>query len=876
MIALRYLASSLLRRKVETIAAVLALGIAVAFLASLGSFVTQNSARLTTRAAERVPVDWQVQVSPGSDPAAVETALRSVPDLTGYRAVDYVRVTGLRARTATGLRTTGSAFVVGVPRDYKTFAPAEMRALLGPTEGNLLQQQTASNLGAGPGAQVDVLVGTHSQRVAVNGVVDLPAADSLFQAVGSPAGAGAAAPPDNVLLVPIDQVSRLAQGTPVIHQFHVRFSRTTLPTDPAAAANLSTQRANHFAAATAGGALVGDNLGAALSAAREDALYARLLVLLLGVPGVVLAGVVTALVMALRSDRQRRDIGLLRLRGATPARIGGLLGLVAVADGVLGAIAGVGGAVVAQRLALPAGSSLSPGWVTSAALAGIALALLTELAPVARLLRRGSQTITAAAGNPAPRRTPLPLRLGLDAIFLAGSALVFWLTARGGYQVVVVPEGVPVASVNYAALLAPALAWPGLALLLWRVTSAVLSRRPTVPLADPNGRLPDVRRAVVRRRRWLVARGATGLGVAVGVAVATAVFTATYDRQARIDVALTVGSDVAVTLPADTAGPGLETAAARAAAVPGAQHVEKMLHRLVYVGPDLQDLYGVDARTIGRAAPLLDAFTPGTTIRQSLARLAARPDGALVSQETLHDYQLRLGDLVRLRLKDASGTYRTVPFHVAGVITEFATAPRDSFVIANASYVAQTTGSPTVQTLLVSTSKPAAVAAELRRQIPRPATVADTGSAAASVTSASGLAASDLSGLARLGLGFGVLLAIASAILVLVVGVTQRRRSLVMLAVLGATARQRAGFVRTEAAVLGVAGVLGGLVAGGVVAAELVKVLNGIFDPAPEHPVVPVTFLVLLVAGVLLGTASTELVCSRVIGRVDASKLRDL
>jgi hypothetical protein len=37
-----------------------------------------------------------------------------------------------------------------------------------------------------------------------------------------------------------------------------------------------------------------------------------------------------------------------------------------------------------------------------------------------------------------------------------------------------------------------------------------------------------------------------------------------------------------------------------------------------------------------------------------------------------------------------------------------------------------------------------------------------------------------------------------------------------------------------------------------------------------------VTFLVLLVAGVLLGTASTELVCSRVIGRVDASKLRDL
>ena len=876
MTALRYLGSSLLRRKVETVAAALALGIAVAFLAALGSFISQNNAHLTTRAAQRVPVDWQVQVTSGSDPAAVEAALRAVPDLAGYRAVDYAKVSGLRARTDSGLRTTGTAYVVGVPADYATFAPAEMRALLGPMKGTLLQQQTASNLGAGPGTQVDVLVGSRSQAIRVDGVVDLPAADSLFQTVGSPAGAGAAAPPDNVLLVPSDQLARLSQGAAVVHQFHVRFHRGSLPADPAAAADLSTRRANHFVVSVAGGALVGDNLGAALSAAREDALYARLLVLLLGVPGIVLAGVVTALVMALRSDRQRRDIGLLRLRGATPARIGGLLGLVALADGILGAAIGLGGAVVAQRLALPAGSSLSVRWAVTAALAGVALALLTELAPVLRLLRRGSQTIAVAASTAPARRTPLPLRLGLDALFLGGSALVFWLTARGGYQVVVVPEGVPVASVNYAALLAPTLAWPGLALLLWRVTSAVLSRRPPVPQADPNGRLPDLRRAVVRRRRWLVARGATGLGVAVGVAVATAVFTATYDRQARIDVALTVGSDVAVTLPADSTGTGLEAAAPAAAKVPGANHVEPMLHRLAYVGPDLQDLYGVDAHTIGRAAPLLDAFTPGSTIHDSLARLSARPDGALVSQETLHDYQLRQGDLLRLRLKDATGKYATVPFHVVGVITEFATAPRDSFVVANSSYVARATGSATVQTLLVATSKPAAVAAALRRQVTPPASVADTGSADASVTSASGLAASDLSGLARLGLGFGVLLAVASAILVLVVGVTQRRRSLVMLAVLGATARQRAGFVRTEAAVLGVAGVVGGLVAGGVVAAELVKVLNGIFDPAPERPVVPGGFLTLLVAAVLIGTASTGVVCARLVGRVDPSKLRDL
>src|SRR3954447_26641543 len=38
------------------------------------------------------------------------------------------------------------------------------------------------------------------------------------------------------------------------------------------------------------------------------------------------------------------------------------------------------------------------------------------------------------------------------------------------------------------------------------------------------------------------------------------------------------------------------------AAVAGTTAVEQVSHRLVYVGPDLQDLYGVDAATIGRAA----------------------------------------------------------------------------------------------------------------------------------------------------------------------------------------------------------------------------------------------------------------------------------
>ena len=872
MTGLTYVLAGLRHRRAETIAAAVTLGLLVAYLASLGSFVTQSRDRLTVRAAASVPVDWQVQVTAGADPAVAVAALAHVPDVLGVRAVDYARVTGLRSTAAGGTRTTGAAYVVALPSDYASFAPGELRPLLGGTSGVLLQQQTAANLAAGVGSPVDVL-GGHGRPVTVQGVVDLPAADSFFQVVGAPAGSGASAPPDNVLLVPPALFRSLVGSTPVVHQLHVRFRHDRLPADPAAASDLSSRRANHFASSVAGGALVGNQLGAALLGAREDAVYAQLLVLLLGLPGVVLAGVVAYLVVALRTDRQRRDLGLLRLRGAGPTRSALLLTGSALVDGTLGAALGAGGALLATRLALGRDAAVSPGWLGAAIIVGLLLAVLTQVGPVLAGTRTGGRTVRADVAAGPDTRLPWPLRLGLDAACLAGSAVVFWLTARGGYQVVVVPEGVPVASVDYAALLAPALAWPGLALLVWRLTAAVLSRGKRAPSSDPRGRLPDVRSAVVHRRRRSVARGATGLAVAIGIALSTAVFTATYDRQARVDVALTIGSDVAATLPPDTRTQSLDPAVAR---FPGVRAVEPMQHRLAYVGPDLQDLYGIDARTIGRAAPLQDAFTPGATVRTALARLAATDDGVLLAQETLHDYQLRRGDLVRLRLQDGSGHYRTVPFHVAGVVTEFATAPRDSFIVANAAYVARVSGSASVQTLLVRTDRPGRVAALLQRRVAPGVVVSDTASGTARVTSASGLAAGNLSGLARLTLGFGFPLAVASSVLALVVGAAQRRRLLMVLALNGASTRQRTRFLWSEARALLVAGLLGGLVAGMVVAAELVKVLQGIFDPPPEHPVIPVLLVTALVVVVLGGGAATVAVSGRLLSRLDASRLRDL
>ena len=182
---------------------------------------------------------------------------------------------------------------------------------------------------------------------------------------------------------------------------------------------------------------------------------------------------------------------------------------------------------------------------------------------------------------------------------------------------------------------------------------------------------------------------------------------------------------------------------------------------------------------------------------------------------------------------------------------------------------------PARHRLLVRTDTPAQVAARIHA--PACALVNDTSLPPGSRSpSASGLAADSLAGLARLTLAFGLLLAAASAGLVLIVGAAQRRRSLVALAVIGASVRQRAGYLWTEARWITLAGTLGGVVTGTLIALELVKVLNGIFDPPPPRPFAPWVFLSVVLATVAATSAIATTASARWAGRVDASRLRDL
>ena len=887
MLGLTWIRGSVSRRPGRLIATATATGVAlaVALLAAIGAFLAGSKATMTRRAVQTVSVDWQVEAQPGADPSAVLTAVTA--RATSALPVEFAQTTGLQATTAGSTQSTGPGVIVGLPDTYRQAFPGVVRDLAGARSGVLVAQQTAANLHIAPGDTITIgRTGLPPVDIRVDGVVDLPQADSFFQKVGAPIGAQTQAPPDNVVLLPTalwhQTFDPLAASRPdQIHsQVHARLSHA-LPGDPSAAYTQVTGSARNLEVKLAGTGLVGDNLGATLSTARGDALYAQVLFLFLGVPGAVLAGLLTATVAASAADRRRREQALLRTRGATTTTLVQLALLEAALVGGIGGLAGLGVAAMVGRLSFGnasfgATTATAIVWAVSAAVVGLAISAMAVALPAWRDAR--VLTVVGARRIVGRARAPRWMRFGLDLLLLAGSGLVFWLTSRNGYQLVLAPEGTPAISVSYWALAGPALLWVGAGLLTWRLAYLLLGRGHAIAraVARPfSGRLTHTVGATMGRQRRLLAGALAMVALTTAFAASTAVFNSTYKTQSEVDARLTNGADVTVT---EAPGSSVSTrAGSRLAAISGVKSVEPLQHRYAYVGADLQDLYGVRASTIVDATTLQDAYFQGGTARGLMSRLAQQPDGILVSAETVKDFQLRPGDTLRLRLQDGRTKQLTeVPFRYVGVAKEFPTAPRDSFMLANADYVARTTGSDAIGAFLVDTggTPPTAVAARIRTQVGATATVTDITTSRSVVGSS--LTAVDLSGLTRVELGFAVALAAAATGLVLALGFAERRRTFAIAIALGAKPRQLGGFVWSEAAFVTAGGLTAGALTGWALAAMLVKVLTGVFDPPPAALSVPWTYLA-IVAGVSIGAVVVAaIVTVRRAQRAPITVLREL
>ena len=867
------------------LASIAGIAIAVALLASLGSFLSAARASMTLRAAANVAVDWQIQLAPGADQKAALATTRKSNGVTSAFPVGFAQSTGLRATTQGTTQTTGSGVVLGLPSKYAATFPGQIRYLTGAHQGVLIAQQTASNLHIVPGDNVSIgLAGSAPVVVRIAGVVDLPQANSLFQVVGAAPQQQPVAPPDNVILLPEaafhSLAAHLALSKPgdVTTQLHVKRSHA-LPADPVVSYVNVTQAAHNLEATLSGTGKIGDNLGAALDAARGDSSYATVLFLFLGLPGVVLSGMLTVSIANTGAGQRRRDQALLRTRGANTKTVTRLVVaeslLVGAAGGIVGlATSSIIGMVAFGSAGFGASSTSALLWPAAAFSAGLAISSLAVLLPALRDFR--SLVVTDARVQITAQKRPLWMRAYLDLGLLAVAGIILYITTRTGYSLVLAPEGVASIQVNYWAFFGPGLLWIGAGLLIWRLTSILMTRtgllaRSLRPIAK---NLATTASSSMSRQRSLLGRATVVFALALAFAGSTAVFNATYQQQAEVDAQLTNGSDVTVT---QTAGTNLTTVEmSRLASIPGVRAVEPLQHRYVYVGNDLQDLFGIRPGTITKATTLQDAYFQDGTAKQLLARLAAQPDAVLVSAETVKDFQLKPGELLRLRLQNpATKQLRMVPFHYVGVVNEFPTAPKDSFFVANASYITRATGTDAVSSFLVNTGgQPSrSVTQSIAKTAGSSASVTAIGTARRSVGSS--LTSVDLKGLSQLELVFALLLAAASGGLVFALGLAQRRRTFAIATILGARRQQLRQLVLAEAAVIATIGTLAGLSLGSGLSTALIAVLTGVFDPPPAFVTIPWTFLVVSFVTAVATMLVAALLSTRVSQRPAVEALRE-
>jgi putative ABC transport system permease protein len=888
----------------RSLAAATGVGIAAALLVSVMLFGTASGATVTGRALAALPVDAQVVLAEGADPAAVARLVSADPAVRSvlpFELVHFDRATSSSGGSAT---ETSVGALVGLDPAY-----ASSTGLFGISQGVLasggvaVSRDLATNLGITPGSRAGfTLPGGATVDLQVSGIVDISGADLLLGPSDAAHRAAGANAPVNVAVVdratldgiaaripagapaaePVTAAGGQAGTTPVSaaepavrRELQVRYDRGQIPGDPVAAqAWLDTVR-RRLEAAGAGTFQVVDDATASLEPIVADLVWGQVLFIFLALPGIVLALALTRLALDATADATRRHAALLRARGASPSQLRGAFVAAAAATAVIGSLAGgAAGTLIAFVLLRNQLATVDPvGTVVRTNLLAVAvLGVVATAAAVFPLRDQLSGEVAEGRQELGRVRSPLWRRLGLDVVALAAAVVAFVVAGANGARPVLTAEGNPTVSIALTAFAAPLLLWIGGTLLLLRLAGPTMAggrrlRRILRRLLGPGGELSA---STLAARATAASRAVVVLALSVSFATSILVFNATYVQQQRVDASLTLGADLKA-VPNGAA----RTVTTAALEGPGIAAVSPVVDRVVYVGTEAQDIIAVDPTSFAATAPLSDSFFQGTTAKDAMAALDANPDGILVSSETAKDYSIVPGDRVRIRVPDASGALRSVDFRMVGVALEFPTAPHDAFLVANLSYVAAQTGDSRFSFVLArATGDARAASGSLARRLGDGWQVTDVGTTNARL--ANSITSVDLANLVVLDVGFAVLIASVGLGLFLLAGLSERRRELATMQAIGAAPSHLRALVAAETLVVTTTGLVAGLVIGGLVGVTLLQVLAGVFDPPADLPVVPLLDICGLIVAVGAGVVAAGAVGDRGLARLQTlSVLRE-
>jgi putative ABC transport system permease protein len=870
----------LLRTPRRSVATLVGIALAAGMLGAVLFFVSASSRTMTQRAVSGVVVDLQAELQGGMvGMAKALPILRSGPHVVAAERFALASFTTSSLNRTDRAANTGSGALVAVDPSYlRTFGAFRLTQGTFGSGGIAISQDMGTNLGARVGDTITVQLPGHAGvlRAPVTGILNIKLADILFQPIDLALRGLSANPPVNVVLMPYDAfqlryaaVLQAQRGTTtgdvvtksapaVSTQVQLRLDRAAIPADPAQAQSWLTGLRHDLEKPFAGQVVVADNLYGALDTARSDTIWAIVIFVFLALPGVALAGLFARGATSAYLDVQRPEFALLRARGVD-SRL--LLTLVGVAMGglvVVGTLLGLALGLLAVRLAPGVEVTFGASLAQSAALAlagSLLVAAVATLMPLRALL--GEEVVDARRRVARTERAPLWSRLYLDLAMLAAGVVIYRITVANGFHPVLNGEGNPTLSLSLYTFLAPLLFWTGAVLFGLRLVTLALARlRPLTGRVLTGSGIGAYVLPGVARRVGPLARTAILTAMALSFAVSLSIFATTYNQQQRVDAQLTLGADVKVAPPPGSSGNAVVAARLNG---PGVAAVSPFATNVAYVGTEIQDIFGIDVASLRRATSFSDTFFQTGTAAQTLNKLAATPDGILISDETAKNYSVVVGDRINLRLYNVhSKTYVLAPFHMVGVATEFPTAPKDAFLVANSAYLTQVNGNPNPSFYLLRASgDPGALAGRLQATLPPGSTVQHIGQVSGLL--ATSLTAINLNGLATIEGAFALGVLCLGLAVFLVTAVGERRREFAVLAALGATSRQAAAFLLAEVGLVVAVGLLVGLVVGRVLAEMLVIILAGVFDPPPTAPIIGWgqvgTQLAIALAAVVLATA---------------------
>ena len=839
-----------------------------------------------------------------SEPLSLDELTRQIGQIPGVARAEPLSFVDLDtgSLSAGPKRPPEAVRVLGLDEQYLEQDPS-IRIVEGSFEpgGGLISAEAARALSIGPGDLVQIRVPGMSQplSVRISGITDVSRAKSLFYSregkqleqfvyvrnsliVGPEMFAKTIIPAfQNVTTAP----GTVLRSQPIL-EVDVFMEREPLDADPATALTQTKAVAGAVNAVAPGQDVLIDNVSNALQVASDDARTAKRMFVFLGLPGVLLAAILTGYAGGVLASALRREQAILRIRGANRHHLLRMHALRTLALAAVGSVLGVALGLVSTAVVLSADAlaSASPVSLLVSALLGAGAGFLaTGVALYASGRRAINRQISDERAQLASQK-PLWRLLGIDFLILATVVAVEWYQRRhGGFEGVrgSVYYGRAV-SLKLHLVIVPIGIWLGGVLVLGRVVERAFAHVP-LPRRHRFGRpLRGLLTRSIRRRSWAAASAAIMVGLIIALGTSVASFSASYSQAKARDARFVVGSDVRVT-PAPISALDHHPQYADKLQVPGIQTATPIVYGLLNtlveseLNEDAGNMAAVDPAAFGQVAPLIDTDFVGTTAANAMDALQRQPDGVLLEIEFADLLDVEPGDSVQVLFARGTQDQKLSKMKVIGLFQRLPGFPEGVHVLVNITHQMQLLPSTNATFFLGQTTDPsdATLDQALAGLQAGPGTTdalqIDTRATALDKDQSS-LAALNIRGLLTLDSAYALAMA-ATAITIFVFGLLlQRRREYVTLRAQGMRIGKIRSLLITESVGVVIVGAVVGAFVGVVMAYFLVTVLQPLFVLRPEV-VIPRADIAVLAALVLAVSVAASLAATTLIRRLPPGEL---